>query len=421
MSTQNDLNSVIVDLSSNTTEVKKTSEIGLPTKFNLSVLRGQVVFTSAYILINKHGKRLFQIDNHFNRLERSYKVMFESQSLPFSRDDFQKYGDILIENNKETQSCPYYQVLILLLAGKSEIVGDGQESYRNGFGGNLAQVLLIANPMDIKADWTFDKGINIFSFPYQREIADAKPTLYLGGIQGDHILSAINTYYLCKALEKNHVSIKDLYSMYSNWPVQQQHSFRLIMHDLKNNRLKIESSLQTLYPHQEESLYTLVKSMLKRPTFLDEYKHFESKEVQCLLHEVVFTSPEYPHYILEGATFGIMGIDKQNQVRFIPLENKSSDTNKGKVLESTTIRLLKEIVTGCGYDYLETSVTYEEALNFNFLFALSATRIFSNEGIKCPPIQSIDGKVLPKSSKKSIEMTSKIFEKMKLFFENYTY
>jgi hypothetical protein len=426
MTKHGELNSLIVDIDSKATQLKKTSDVGLPTKFNLSVLRGQVVFTSTYTLVNKHGQWIFQIDHHYNRLERSYKVMFESKSLPFTRDEFKNYCSIMIQDNKDRCCGNSYQVKVLLLAGPSELVGQGDQGYANGFGGTLAQVLLIATPMTAKPDWTFDSGLNVMSFSYQREIADAKPTLYLGGIQGHHNLSAINIYYLINLLAGHSYSINKSLAKYHSFSNEDQYSFRLLMHDLKNNLLPLDSynssnSLQNHYPKLESAVYELVQKMKTNKSFIEDYRLIEHKELENLLHEVVFTTQGSSQLLLEGSTFAIMGTDENDQIRFIPLINNKENSNEGKVLESTTIKLLKEMTTACGYDYIEKSIDCQSALQFNCLFALSVTRIFSKDSIKAQKIKSIDGQMLPVCSDKSKKIIENVFEKMKEYFDEYTY
>lgn len=418
---QTNLNSVIVDLDKEQTEIKPTKDIGLPAKFNLSVLRGQVVFTSAYTIKNDKGTWLFQIDNHYDRLLKSFNVMFESKIFPVSKEKFKTYCQELIDSNKNKLNGNYYQVLILLIAGKSQSLGQEENAYGNGFGGNLAQLLFIANPMVPKPNWAFEKGINVCSLPYQREIADAKPALYLGGIQGQHILSAINTYYIYHCFLENKVSIKNILKNYEQFSDKNKETFRHLMHDTYNNLDNLETINMQNYVGLDETHYQVINRIKTKELSKEKYRYIENNEIAAILHEVIFTTPSKPHFVLEGATFALMGITKQSELCFIPLENPTEEAGQGKVLESTTIKLLKEIIKACNIDFIEKSITLDEAKTFQAFYGFSATRIFSKDAILCPPISSIDGHILSGISNEANQKIKAIEEKMKVFFATYSY
>ena len=56
--------------------------------------------------------------------------------------------------------------------------------------------MVIVNKHLTKPKWSFKTGINVITQSYQRPIASAKPTNYIGGVQANFTIRAINALIL---------------------------------------------------------------------------------------------------------------------------------------------------------------------------------------------------------------------------------
>ena len=311
-----------------------------------------------------------------------------------------------------------------ILAGDAKSDGYGDNIYKNGFGGQAAQVLFVTNKMTYKCAWTFEQGLNVIGIAYKREMADAKPTLYLGGIKGQHIIDTLNTI-LCLDLlnsgqfdgddDRDRLELqlqkkrKEVWDTYSGLSVSEQRQLRFFMHDLRFGRLegKALSDLVSEYEITSPTLLDLVESVIHVPDVNASIRKVMKVILSSLYHETIFISQGAEPNLLEGATFAILGIDAENVIRFIPLSH-SGDGNSGEaqvVLESVSILLIKQALSRTGFKSVEAPIPMSELRQFKSLFAVSATRIFKSEGQFCmQPIHSINGFVLSGGDSISREM-----------------
>ena len=73
----NILKSLVVHLSTKDEEIIDSDKVSISLKHSLSFIRGQVAFTSGFTISNQKGTQLFLIDEHYQRLKKSYQMLHE--------------------------------------------------------------------------------------------------------------------------------------------------------------------------------------------------------------------------------------------------------------------------------------------------------------------------------------------------------
>ena len=177
-----------------------TRELSLSTRNTLTFLRGQSFFTSGFTVNNHKGTWLFMMEEHYDRIVHCYTKLFDNTNLPFTKQDFYDWVNQALTLNNNIQET--LNILIVLNAGQAESYNTSNEHYMSGFGGGLSEVMVIVNKHITKPKWSFKTGINVITQSYQRPIATAKPTNYLGGVQSHFVIKAINALITLKYLTR---------------------------------------------------------------------------------------------------------------------------------------------------------------------------------------------------------------------------
>ncbi|RAP29488.1 hypothetical protein DID76_04035 [Candidatus Marinamargulisbacteria bacterium SCGC AG-414-C22] len=403
----------------------------------LTILRGQAFFTYGFTVTNNKGIKLLMLADHYDRLAKSYREMFELPQLPFSYDEFKAWvSDTLTKNNNQNQ----YGVTIMLCGGTARIMNETAETYVNNFGGTCTQLIILVKPFTNKPQWSFNQGIHLISFPYQRTLAQSKPTNYLGGIKGQFIIDTINMLcvltQLSQTTEPQSVTIQDqvaimdrVYQLYMSLPPNQQDQLRLFCNEARQSH----ASLQPVYEKfvkevvLEKNVATYLSQLnwnIASATLLAQ----ETALFPGLLHDCVFHFPKDPNLLLEGSTFSVMGIDQDDQLIFPALdhqlnqENVSIENSDGKLLESTTILCLLKVAQQLKLPYKIKKIDYKLLATFKTTLAISSTRLFwSPAKTLLQPIASINGKWISRQPLSSIDIYNQWIAGINAFISNYEY
>lgn len=373
--------------------ILNTQDLRIEPKNQLSFIRGGNFFTSAMMVDTKNGQNLFLLKDHYDRLQQCYSLIFERSQLPFTFTQFSQWIHELADLNASFP--PPYQVLAFVLGGPAESMGK-LNGYQSGMMGSVKTLLLMAQPLGIKPSWVFDQGLNLVSITYQRLIAHAKPTLYLGGISGQNLINALNTVSLIECCFNNS---QDLYSCVEKWTQiymgfspQEKKAFRLCFNSFYYDNIIPESS-DTL----THTIQILISFMQREKKLHQHILAMQEKNVPNLLHEVCFKSKD--HYLLEGSTFSIFGIDENGTFHLVPSDKNTSqnqeDLNEGNVLSSTCILFLKRSLELAKIPFKEKKIKLEKAKNLERLFVMSSTRLLSDPStVRLVPVKSIDGQLM---------------------------
>jgi hypothetical protein len=396
------MKSLIIDLTNKQSTSKETDSLQLELSNTLTTIRGQCFFTSALIISNEHRTFLLGYEQNYKRLVHCYQELFERSDFPLSESELKVFVDEAISLNPDEKSM---HCLIICTAGVPKTVADESGIYASGFGGSLNQIHIVLKNYQYKPNWSYDVGVNLLSMQFQRPIASAKPTNYLGGILGQHALDSLNRMMAIEAYSTQS-SIESLrqrwVNSYKSLNTSDRKSFRMLLNDSKfqefNKVFSIQNLTSDVYACSEQflSLYNWASISTISKSSVDRFEHQYYN--QCL-HEILFTSSGQNQYLLEGSTFSIMAIDQTNRLVFIPLtgncENSQTE-NDGSVLESTTIHLLQEIAKQNDIPYVIRKIGLKELHDFKAVFPVSSTRIriSDNLSVSLQPLNSINGQTL---------------------------
>ena len=416
------LKSLVINLKNQTTKLIDSDAANISFQNSLTVFRGQSFFTSSFTIKNKHGHFILCLDKHYERFLRSYHRLFECSEFPLTYKQFKHYiDDVLNANmnaNYENLHC-----VISCIAGKPQSQQFLSGEYSNGFGGDLEEIVVIVNPFKPKPDWCYKRGLNILTMPYQRPFATAKPAHYLGGVQGQHILEALNVAALL-INENQTISIDqaltESYRSYQSLPIYDQYAFRRLCHDCRLvNTPEALNHVLKRYP----------KNILKLPLFeslsfrsCQQLESLYKDNFKQLWHEVIFVSEETNPFLYEGSTFSLMGIDHNDSCVFIPLEGnttKAEDLNTGYVLESTSIALLQEVAKQNKIPYKIAPIRYNDVRSLKALYCISTTRMsLHDQHYQLQPCVSFDNQSLQIKPSKTYE---NLMKGVKAFMDTYSY
>ena len=416
------LKSLVIDLKTQKANIVTTESVTVSYHHSLTVFRGQSFFTSSFTIKNNQGHFVTCLDKHYERFIRSYHRMFERSIFPLSYDQFKDYVDQLLAANKDSKQQNLHCIMSCV-AGKSQSQSFEDGRYSNGFGGELVELVMVINEFEPKPSWCYEKGLNVLTMPYQRPLATAKPSHYLGGVQGQHIIDALNTAALlfrtqhtCSIEQALDVS----YKSYQALNEFDQYSYRRLCHDCwamtqANDIQKIKS----LYPKDIQDLpvfeslaYDEVKQLNKQ---YDAY-------FKQLWHEVIFVSEDENPYLYEGSTFSLLGIDKDDTCVFIPLHGNSSkadDLNTGYVLESTTIAMLQHVAKQNQISHRVSSLRYEDVSQLKALYCVSTTRLSLQDNVyQLQPCRRFDNESLTIAPSKAYD---DLMQGVHTFMDSYSY
>ncbi|RAP30804.1 hypothetical protein DID78_01990 [Candidatus Marinamargulisbacteria bacterium SCGC AG-343-D04] len=406
--------SIIYDLKTKEHSILSSKDVNFSIENSLSVLRGQSFFTSAVTIHNDQGTSLVLLDAHYERFQHSYRVLFEKTQYPITYDEFKMYIEQTIKLNSD-QEDKVMQCLIFFTAGQARSIADTGGHYSSGFGGDLESMTVVMKAYSCKPDWCFDDGIHTLSKVYQRPFSVAKPTQYLGGVEGQHVLDALNTasilYHHChdKGLDNALSHIMDFYETLTRY---EQQSFRLLMKDIFADPLYIQRLSRSVLQHQygfSENITKAIDWIMNIRVTKREFEDLYYSQFPDLKHEVIFKTDD--EYILEGSTFSLMGINQDNECVFIPLRGNSSredDLNTGYILQSTSIVLLQEVLKQLKTPYQISSIRYDDLFSLKALYSVSTTRFkYNKNSVQLVPIRSIDHQDLPYEHTKTYELLMK--------------
>ena len=416
------LKSLVIDLKTQKANIVTTESVTVSYHHSLTVFRGQSFFTSSFTIKNNQGHFVTCLDKHYERFIRSYHRMFERSIFPLSYEQFKDYVDQLLAANKDSKQQNLHCIMSCV-AGKSQSQSFEDGRYSNGFGGELVELVMVINEFEPKPSWCYEKGLNVLTMPYQRPLATAKPSHYLGGVQGQHIIDALNTAALlfrtqhtCSIEQALDVS----YKSYQALNEFDQYSYRRLCHDCwamtqANDIQKIKS----LYPKDIQDLpvfeslaYDEVKQLNKQ---YDAY-------FKQLWHEVIFVSEDENPYLYEGSTFSLLGIDKDDTCVFIPLHGNSSkadDLNTGYVLESTTIAMLQHVAKQNQISHRVSSLRYEDVSQLKALYCVSTTRLSLQDNVyQLQPCRRFDNESLTIAPSKAYD---DLMQGVHTFMDSYSY
>ena len=395
------MKSLSLQLKSNKKEVVNTDSLHFGFKHSLSSIRGQSFFTSALVLSNSEERFLWGFEYHYQRFLKCYQDLFERSDFPLSKAEMKALVDEAIALNP-TESRMH--CLIVFTGGEPRVYSDDSGSYGSGFGGELSHIHIVLKEYAYKPNWSYESGVNVITMPFQRPVASAKPTNYLGGIVGQHRIDALNRFS-CIAAYRSGKAIKDLkkeaLQLYNSLSVTDQATFRLLLNDSRAIAFDqlFQKAVLTASPYACSSSFLTsydwlaISSIHKEDCDLYEQKFYH----QCF-HEVLFTSDDETPFVLEGSTFSLMAIDKQDQLLFIPLEGNSanaSDDNAGKVLESTTVQLLQDAAKEAGLSFQVSPITCDTLFQCKAVYPVSSTRIrIADDGVSLQPLASINARPL---------------------------
>ena len=420
------LTSVVINLKTNQKTVLDTAQVSVSAQNTLTLLRGKTFFTSACIIRNDKGMFLLCLDAHYERMVRCYQTMFERNDVPFSYETFKQYVEYAIDQNSHVEAS-YLHCVILCVAGKSRKTMFDTGTYANGFGGGLEEMIILIDPFESKPDWCFNEGINLVSFPYQRPLAEAKPTFYIGGVVAQHVLDAVNAYAcVLKQTSENTYEhcLKAAFNVYEALSVKQQKTFRLCINSLFFSvATTIDfSDIGLLLQQLPKPIEQLLTSYLTAPS-CNSIQLLLKNDFSQLLHETFFvSSDEQNPFVLEGSTFSLMGINQADECVFIPLKGNSTQTddlNTGYILESTFTKMLLHIVKKANLNYKIEPILAADLTKLKALYCVSTRRCTDKElTFKFQPCRSINAQPLATETSKTY---TKLLEYVNAFVDNYSY
>ena len=416
------LKSLVIDLKTQKANIVTTESVTVSYHHSLTVFRGQSFFTSSFTIKNNQGHFVTCLDKHYERFIRSYHRMFERSIFPLSYEQFKDYVDQLLAANKDSEQQNLHCIMSCV-AGKSQSQSFEDGRYSNGFGGELVELVMVINEFEPKPSWCYEKGLNVLTMPYQRPLATAKPSHYLGGVQGQHIIDALNTAALlfktqhtCSIEQALDVS----YKSYQALNEFDQYSYRRLCHDCwAMTQASDIQKIKSLYPKDIQGLpvfeslaYDEVKQLNKQ---YDAY-------FKQLWHEVIFVSEDENPYLYEGSTFSLLGIDKDDTCVFIPLHGNSSkadDLNTGYVLESTTIAMLQHVAKQSQISHRVSSLRYEDVSQLKALYCVSTTRLSLQDNVyQLQPCRRFDNESLTIAPSKTYD---DLMQGVHAFMDSYSY
>lgn len=419
-----------------TVQPSLSKDLVFETQHTLSFLRGQSFFTSGFTVTNNNGKWLYMADEHYNRLSHCFTQLFDQSSLPFTYKELIQWINQAISLNKESNKT--LNILVVCSAGKARSVGTNNEKYVSGFGGELAEIMIVVNEHLTKPEWSFETGINIITQGYQRPVASAKPTNYLGGIQADFVIQALNTILILDYLvAKKENNICDstwflkqkasIYKTYMDLSYSQRQTLRLLLTDIRKGQVNVEQKLDQNSLKQTALASLFNKSILATLT-PTEISQTEEHIFPNLIQECVFTYPRNPNMVLEGSTFSLMYINKHDELVFpfidheLDLNKHDLDDSDGKILESTTMLSLYKLAKKYQLPSRLEKITLEQLLDSNIVFAISSTRmLLDNNNIRLQKINSINGIQTSKKHSADSDVYKKLIKLVSNSFETYKY
>ena len=352
-----------------------TSEMTLSTTNDISYLRGVSFFTSGITIKKDKQYSLWMLSEHYQRLMLSYTNMYETNTYPFSESDFEKWIDLSINANKNK---PLY-IIVVLHGGQAIPEFIDKESYCSGFTTDtIKEMNIIVHPYKNNfPQWSYSQGINVMTIPYQRPFADTKSTFYVGGIKARQTINAINTQVLYQ-IKKNNLKDKKSISNYMTVALTQ---YNRLSSSEKKSYKKHWLSCENIELKNNKTT-SRNKSALSRSTY------------QQLIHEPLYVHPDNHDLILEGPTFGLLGINERSQIVF-PVLKLSKEAykinNDGKILESITALGLLKVIQKYNIPYVIQSLSVKQLNTFQCLFVISAKRTIMNKNeLLLMPIKTIN-------------------------------
>jgi hypothetical protein len=442
---QTSLKSIVYNLESGKSQIKPTIELSIPISDQLAVFRNANIFTSGFTVINSIGEYFFQLEEHYNRLLESYRQIYECSQMEIDITLFSSLIKKIINENKQVEKPK--RLLILITGGSAKSIGKKHEAYDNGLFGRAKNLFIIVNEKKEKPRWTFLKGVNVFTFPFQRSFASAKLTSYQGGIIAQSTINVINFLTIAKLLMSDYYNSHKLDKVlihrwlfqelsrqirfYHQLSLNQQTRYRLFINDLREGILgnyesehsTMEALLRNVYSISSKQLVSIAE-FIDDKTKLKELQKLENVYVKNLLHESVFTTFDSQPFFLEGPTFSIMGIDQEGHLRIVPQENNTytkHNENDGVILESLSMNLVKKLISIHKIPYIERPIAVEEAKYMGALFAVSATRVQIGDTISFQPIFSVNGRTLPEPSEKARQTYNVLIHHFSNYVESYSY
>lgn len=439
------LHSIAFNLETGTYKSLPTSDLSIPISDQMAVFRNANIFTSGITITNTHGEFLFQLEEHYLRLLASYKQIYECSQMKMDFELFSTLVKKVIDQNSHYKKQK--RVMILVTGGDTMSLGKGSDAFDNGLFGRAKNVFFIVKEKRDVSRWAFLKGVNVFTFPFQRSFASAKLTSYQGGIIAQSAINVINFLTVSKLLMSDYFHTHKLDKVLINrWLFQelsrqirfyhqlslnQQIRYRLFVNDLREGIIhenvkeagSMESLLRNSYSITSKFLVSLGEFVNQKEQ-LSHVLSLEQEYIKNLLHESVFITFDTQPFFLEGPTFAIMGIDQEGNLRIIPLENNTytrHNENDGVVLESLSMSLVKKMIQIHKLPCIERPIAVEEAKYMGALFAVSANRVLLDETVSFQPIYSINGRTLPEPSEKARETYRQLLQYVESYVESYKY
>jgi D-alanine transaminase/branched-chain amino acid aminotransferase len=112
------------------------------------------------------GQHAFFLDDHLDRFFHSAKVM--KLEVPYAREEIKTFLSTLIEKN----ALPESGVKMILTGGYSQ----------DGYAPGRPNLLMTQSALKLPSDDQVRTGVNVITFPYVREFAEAKTINYNMGI-----------------------------------------------------------------------------------------------------------------------------------------------------------------------------------------------------------------------------------------------
>ena len=396
--------STLIDIESGEKTCIDTEDVQVSANQSLFLIRGGNFFTSGFMLKGKTGSQLVASKAHFNRLTESYKVLYNQTELPFDESTFNTYVKEAIAANSD-QDKAFIQ--IFLLGGNSVSIGGDEQGYQSGFSGNVKTLFIKVAEWSEKPEWVFQEGLSVLQVPYQRETALAKPTLYMGGLQSQHLLNAINLHALLITEKLGGTSgridglIQELVTDYHQLNPDQQQSYRYALTDCRYQKAQFSTqSVSERYPGLDEAFYQLIESGRSESALA-----LESVFTASILHEAMFVSPTSPHFVLEGSTFSFFALTKAYRWVFLPTTGNSDKPNEGDLLQSTSVQMVLDVIKSLDFEYEIRPIPTEELGQLRRLFAVSSTRFrLTNEEAQFAYISHVNGQKIGAWDAKSESM-----------------
>lgn len=389
------LKSLVLCLKTHRSHEVSSDSLAIAFNHHLSTLRGQSIFTSGTAYTNTYGTHLISCRFHYDRLMASLQGMYGLCFPVVSYDAFTATLQALFELNYPHADS--LSITILCTGGAHPSTWEPSLGYHNGFEGQPKDLLFIARPLPQRPAWAYTQGIHCLTLPHQRGLPAVKTTQYLGGTLGQQHLTTLNVCAFIKHTQDNHAfataldeliyAFGDLSSNNKALIIQ---SFITLLYCLNTGQpLPLSPGLPPVFEALYQTGQTFSLAYLKKMN--DHGRHFA--------HETLFVTPySSDPYLLEGATFSLLGIDAKDRLCWFPatgnarIEPYPQPQGAGIILKSSTIDWIHTLADAASLPYHIAPLTYSKLSELTALYAVSGTRInVTATTATFMPITRIDG------------------------------